>query len=459
MQMPDRNSKPAGRHRRQSAAGRPLRHGPAAGVMMFCLLMFAATSGLAAPEAETGREAPGWWDESKRSTNEFLDDSRVSAEKLWEESRAKAAELWRRSLEVFRSDGGDSAFSEVWSEITPTLEALTLLERERSELPDSAWIARDKRANQEDMNVLLDEAVGILSLSEANPIRARIRALEVKIREARDRIADYRQAMVNAPIKSTWKTTIDDYRSKITDQQAAIQLYEAEIEEQKRDFGMALAASGVRLSADQLDLLLTSVVGDDIIQSAIVYANVKRISEQLMKLTIETGEDLAVSKRYYGMHTILLKILLHMQQNSISQIDQRYLPAIERILSEVDEISANSRRLLKEQTDPSYRQHLLANLEAQKLTAKTATLYREHLLAQRASIQQARERTGADLKVARNTYRTVMVSGELINLLRAGQKSFDQMLAIQPPRLLVFENKRMKQEFAALSARLSGSEE
>jgi hypothetical protein len=202
--------------------------------------------------------------------------------------------------------------------------------------------------------------------------------------------------------------------------------------------------------------LFTSVVGDDIIQSAVVYANVKRISEQLMKLTVETGEDLAVSKRYYGMHTILLEILLHMQQVSIYQIDQRYLPAIERILSEVDEISANSRRLLQVQTDPSYRKHLLANLEAQQLTSKTAALYRRHLLAQRDIIVRAQSRTRADLKVARNTYRTVLVSGELINLLQAGQRSFDRMLAIQPPELLVFENKRMKQEFAALSARLSG---
>jgi len=446
--------------RGKTESSRPFPHsGSAAWVVLSCLLLLGGTTGLADQAAQPGPEEPGWWDESRRTTNELWDDSREQAEILWEESRAKAAELWQRSLEAFRSEGGDTTLSKVWAQITPTLEELRVLQKERPELPDSAWIGRDKEENQEEINALLDRAVAILSLSEANPVRARIRALEARIRKAKDHIADYRQAIVNAPVKSAWKTTVEDYREKIADQQAAIQLYQSEIARLKQDFGAALGAGGVQLSPDQLDLLLTSVVGDDIIQSGVVYANVKRINEQLMKLTVETGEDLAVSKRYYGMHTILLEILLHMQQASISQIDQRYLPAIERILSEVDEISANSRRLLQVQTDPGYRRHLLANLEAQKLTSKTAALYRRHLLAQRDVILRAQGRTRADLKVARNTYRTVLVSGELINLLRAGQKSFDQMLAIQPPELLVFENKRMKHEFAALTARLSGDKQ
>ena len=441
-------------------ATRPVSHSGSFGpVLLSCLLYFGVSSALAEEGGRAAPENPSWWDQSTSTTRKLWDDSRGKAGTLWEASRAKAAELWKKSLEAFRSEGGDKTFSEVWENITPTLEELAVLKRERQDLPDSAWVGRDKEENQEDINALLDRAVGILSLSEANPIRAEIRAFEARIREAKDRIADNRQAIVNAPVKSAWKSTIDDYRQKIADQEAAIDSYQAEIAKLTQEFGAALGDSGVQLTPDQLDLLLTSVVGDDVIQSGIVYANVKRISEQLMQLTLETREDLAVSKRYYGMHTILLEILLHMQQTSISQIDQRYLPAIEQILSEVDEISATTHRLLQVQTDPGHRRHLLANLQAQKLTARTATLYRKHLLAQRKAILQARSRTSSDLRVARNTYRTVMVSGELINLLQTSQQSFDQMLAIQPPALLVFENKRMKQEFAALTARLSGGEE
>jgi len=61
----------------------------------------------------------------------------------------------------------------------------------------------------------------------------------------------------------------------------------------------------------------------------------------------------------------------------------------------------------------------------------------------------------ADLQIAHNTYKTVSVSGELINLLRTSQKSFELLLNIQVPDLLVFQNLQMKQEFAILTQKLA----
>ena len=98
---------------------------------------------------------------------------------------------------------------------------------------------------------------------------------------------------------------------------------------------------------------------------------------------------------------------------------------------------------------------MLANLEAQKLTLQTAQVYEKHLIGQRRKVILARDKTYADLQIAQNTYKTVRVSGELITLLRTSQKSFDMLLNIQVPDLLVFENVQMKQEFAILTQKLA----
>jgi hypothetical protein len=109
--------------------------------------------------------------------------------------------------------------------------------------------------------------------------------------------------------------------------------YQQEIDQLKTLFIQSLERIGVRLTQEQLDLLMSSVVGDDIIQSSIVYANVRQMSEQLMVLTEESGENLDMTRRYYAMYTVLLRVLLHMQQQFMTKVEQEYLPNIERIAS------------------------------------------------------------------------------------------------------------------------------
>jgi len=174
-----------------------------------------------------------------------------------------------------------------------------------------------------------------------------------------------------------------------------------------------------------------------------------------MTLTINSGEDVEISQRYYGMYTVLLKTLLHMQQTFISNIDGKYLPKIDKIVADVQDTNAITRNLLRGERDKNRRRHLAANLEAKNLTLQTAALYKRHLIGQRGKMVRAMEKTVSDLQIAQNTYKTVTLSGELVNLLRTSQKSFDLLLNIQVPELLMFENKQMKQEFANLTQRLA----
>lgn len=82
-------------------------------------------------------------------------------------------------------------------------------------------------------------------------------------------------------------------------------------------------------------------------------------------------------------------------------------------------------KLLGQEDNESRRQHLLANLEAQNLTIQTAVLYQQHLITQRSKMATARDKIAADLEIAQNTYKTVVLSRELIQLLRTSQHSFE----------------------------------
>lgn len=399
------------------------------------LLMFLMITNVSAEEDKSS-----WWEQSIKFITDVWDDTAqvITGKKASPETKEK-----------------DAFFAQVWNDITPTLEKVLRLEKEHESLPQSAWIFKDKEDSSAEINALLDEAVAILSVSSTAQTRKHIRLLEEQIQEMKQTISEYRQAKISAPVRSTWVKTVADYDAKIKELNELILRNEKRIAELKIKFGQELSEKGLEISQEQVEVLLSSVVGDDIIQSSIVYDNVKKISQQLMKLTISSKENIEISKRYYGMYTVLLKTLLHMQETFISNIDDKYLPKIEKIVAEVQELNADTRYLLRGETDKNHRKLLLANLEAQDLTLKTAALYKQHLIAQRGKMVIAMQKSAADYQVADNTYKTVRASGELINLLRSSQKSFDLLLNIQVPDLLVFQNLQMKQEFASLTKKLA----
>ncbi|HEC83753.1 MAG TPA: hypothetical protein ENI48_00695 [Thioploca sp.] len=403
-------------------------------------LLLVMTVGGAFADEPTSENQPSWWERTKQTIAN-----------LWSSSTPSVGS----STETGPPAEKDALFAQIWEKVTPKLDKVLVLEKEGETLPDSAWFGNDKIDNKNDINDLLDEAVAILSISNSTETRQRIRALEKEIRGMKQTISQYRQEQVSAPIRSTWQTTVADYEAKIEQLTERIEQRHEAISKLKSQFAQELSDKGLHITPEQLEVLLSSVVGDDIIQSSIVYNNVKQISQQLMTLTIKSGEDFDISQRYYGMYTVLLKTLLHMQQTFINNIDEKYLPKIGHIVADVHNLKATTRNLLRSEIDKNRRRHLQANLEAQNLTLQTARLYKKHLIRQRRKIARAINKTKADLRIAQNTYKTVRVSGELINLLRTSQKSFDVLLNIQVPDLLVFENLQMKQEFAILTQKLA----
>ncbi|MCK5716508.1 MAG: hypothetical protein KAH77_03385 [Thiomargarita sp.] len=402
---------------------------------LLSFLLSIMLTGCSADEAD--KQDDSWWDQSKQAVNN----------------------MWDTSTQHIDTDAikkkNEELFAKIWGEITPTLEEVLHLEGEHEALPNSAWILRDKEDNQEDIDELLDEAVSILSMSHSDQTRQEIRDIEAEIRAFKKTIAEYHQAKVTAPTSSAWVKTVQDYEDKIVALNKRIEQKNKKIIELKERFAQELAQKGLFISSEQLEVLLSSVVGDDIIQSSVVYDNVKQISQQLMELTISTGEDIEISQRYYGMYTVLLKTLIHMQKTFIGNIDTKYLPRIDKIAVEVQNLKKDTIYFLRRERDNNSHQHLKANLDAQKLTLQTATLYKRHLLGQRGKMVKAMEKTDSDLQIAQNTYKTVRLSGELVNLLRTSQKSFELLLNIQVPELLLFENKQMKQEFAILTKKLA----
>ena len=421
---------------------------------LLTLLVPVPGMGLAGETTSTASTAP-------TATSSNAQEGAATGIDLWQRTRESAETWWQRSRDLAGravQDAGimlgpqPAGFPQVWEGVVPKLQETLVLEERRETLPESAWFGPDQVSTQAEIDTLLDEAVAILSTSPVQRFRGRIRDIQGQIDADRTAIADYRQRRVAAPLESTVKRTVADYDRLIAEQETEIQRLQTELGQVKREFAAAVRQLGVELSDEQVEFLLSTVVGDNMVDLGILFDNVKSVTTQLEQLVAQSGEDLQNARRYYGMYVVLLRALARMHQQIEEAIGEQYIPQINAIINRAEQLTGETRDL--QRTAPAKRDLLAANLEAQRLTIEAAGFYRQYLNDQKAQVGKARRELDKDIAAAWNTYETVRVSGELVGLVRSSQRLLEGLMNRQVPALRPFENLEMRREFEKLTAQL-----
>jgi hypothetical protein len=214
----------------------------------------------------------------------------------------------------------------------------------------------------------------------------------------------------------------------------------------------------VELSKDQLDLLLDSVLGGDLLKLVTAFEVAKIADQRLGTLVKQSSEDLKAARRYYAMHAALFAMLVEAQELLIERIDGVYLLRLNGIITNIAKTRAETRQLLQSQTREDQRRALEANLKAQDVSQKVSAFYKEYLQTQRNLLVQSRDRTLFDLRVADNTYETVEESFQLKVLMDDAKTSFDALHRLDAPGLdQIFRNENLKREFENLTQKLEPS--
>ncbi len=353
-----------------------------------------------------------------------------------------------------------SSLEDVWGEVHPLLsDAVSELDL-RSSVPDSSWnpLEADKDSVDSKINDLLDECIEVLGISGMSESKAAIRKLQEDSRYCRERVAELKTERLAAPKKvkkwEVWKKDTDSIDAEIRE------LEIREEENDKRVEGLIdkllseMQAIGMKVDREQVETLVYSVTGDDDVRLVSVFNNVKLITTELQRLTAEANENIEMAKRYYGMHTLLLRILLNLYGSYEHKIDDVYLIRIAEIIKKQEELI--QRTVEKINSEPAkYRGIYKTNLAAQGLTVRTAKMYADYLRKNKKRIANAKSGISHEYEVALNTYETVQGAHSLITLMRDANAMLDRISELQTPDLVVFQNIEMKTEFRKITNRIN----
>ena len=423
------------------------------------ILLFLSTLPVQAQMNESG-ESGEWrdsiqqgWDRSKQYGAEAWQATKDTTRKLWN-STNQMFTLSEQERQQARQDEEDERFRQMWSQLFSQMQEGVQLVDKIKQAPESRFFGEDKQSLHEDLDKILDKMVVLLEDENINDYRHKIAEINDYIATSKANIARYREQRITAPRTHMVKTTKAAYDKKIAQEQANIKLYRQESQRIKTYLRERLQDMGIDLSQEQVEVLLSRVDGDDIIQMSVVFDVLKKITQRLMQLTRESGEDIQQARKYYGMHVVLLEMVNYMQGKYIEQVDNIYIPRIDAIINKTLATRNTAQSHLKDETSPGRRSIYHKNIQAQTLTLKAARLYKHNLEEQKARVRKARQVIQKDLQLAQNTYDTVELSADLLSVLKTSQASFDVLLNLQVPEIVPFENLQMKNKFQELSETL-----
>ncbi len=345
-------------------------------------------------------------------------------------------------------------FNSIWDDIIKKLQDAVELEKEKAKAPNSAIFSKDKNSIQKDINEIFDDILKEILDGDIFEYRKDLATLQDRIDSLEKKILEYREKRVIAPTTSIIATTKSGYDKKIQDAQKEIKSAKESIKQIKNRLSQSLKFVGINLTPAQIDVLLSRVDGDDIIKMTLTLKVLKDITKQLSEIMQESSKNLKYAKKYYGMHMVLVEMVAWIQQKLIQKYNSEYIPKVDKIIDESEKMMEKTKELIKKETDANRLKVYKQNLLAQSYTNKIAKRYKRDLIQKLNQLKKSYQITLDDLKLAKNTYKTVTLSDELFRVITDSQKVLDAVIKLQVPKIIPFDSQIVKDKYKEITKQI-----
>ena len=325
---------------------------------------------------------------------------------------------------------------------------------------DVLGVKETKISNDEAIEDLLRAATMILAGEGAGDLRAEAKAIQKAIRDESFEQDEMRRKRDTAPARESISkaedlliTSREEYDAMILEsqtKQADLRAALVGIEEQ---FVQALARTGLKIEDRAARSLLGTLAGERFSDLAITIANVRLVTEQLHRLADESGESPELTRKYYGLYVLLVRLVDVAQDDYVKWVREVAIPKLDTILSDAE--MQRDEALAGKSSDPDRAEAFQRNVDQLELTQTAAVRYIDYLKVQADGVERGNIEVEKDLRLAANTWRTVDLSFETADLIRRGSEAFGALMTLELPPLRGFEGVELRERFQSLERRMA----
>jgi hypothetical protein len=371
------------------------------------------------------------WDIAKQT----FDDESVSEEVI---------PIVQENIEISRSRA-----LAVWDDLVDVFDEIIILKSKKNDASSISLFGKSKKDYDERIELIFQSVASLINDPELENNRKTLQILKNKILKSQEKSSNLyaKSVLASGKERKELENLADDYKKDS-------QEYKDSKVDLIRGVRSRLALYGLDLNKDQVEVLLSRVDAGDIIGMTTSFSVIAELTEQFSDATIASGENLQIAKKYYGMHVILLELQMHIQKNYINRLRNVYLVRANDIRSENKLLIDETFKLIDD-AEGTYLKIYKNNLESQKYTLKVLGLYEEILRKDLLKIETGLKKVNDNYLVSLNTFQTVTVAADLASLMAENSNLFNEVMSIQVPELIPFENLQMQKEFEALTLQLS----
>jgi hypothetical protein len=371
---------------------------------------------------------------------------------LWDQIKSKTYEISGKAASLFKSDENHT-LKKMGELQNHSAEYLTIKGQERK-APEKSWFGKTKEDYRQSADEILKEVEATLFDEEIVGLARTIRDRNKNIKGLEDNIARLRESKILALAENKEKEA-KETDQKIAEIQKDIQKLEADIVEIEKTIALQFKVLGVDMTSAQINTLCMRIDGDDIIKSVTMYQILKEILVHTQNLMTANSDNMDFVKKYYGVYVLLSETIVYAQTKYIKKNSDVWILKLEVLKSQAENVARKTRDSLAEITDPRRSSVLERNIESNLFTTKVIDLYKKELVRQREKVEQARKQAMQDVIVAWSSYETASVSAELVSTIDQADKAFENIIRMEVPEIVVFENAAVKNKFSELTTKLS----
>lgn len=337
-----------------------------------------------------------------------------------------------------------------WNKVEEKFDEILELKDEKSDAKDS-WLFGDGKAKiQKEIDDVMRKVLEILTDEDLENLQDDLQS------NAQSRASVLEDI---SKVKSELRRTFDqddtkDLQEDITKLEQKLAKVDANRSEIIHEVRVRLGDFGQQVTDSEVEALLTKVNADDILSMTTVFPVISEFATYLGRVAQDTDEDLAMARKYYGMYVLLLEFQMHIQNTYADKIEYVYKPKLANLRKESKNLISKTRKLAKK-SNGSSKEIYKNNLENQKFTLKAIELYDTFLSTDLRKIKNANKLVSKSYEVALNTYKTVDLSFNVSSLINSNSELFEEVMSLQTPELIPFENKKMKEEFEKLTSKMN----
>ena len=331
---------------------------------------------------------------------------------------------------------------------------------EKSPWWDVIGVKETKISNDEAIEDLLRAVTMVLAGEGAGDLRSEAKAIQKGIRDANFDQDEMRRKRDTAPPQESLGkaedlivTSREEYDEMISESQAKQEDLRLALLDVEKQFIEALSRTGLKIEDQAARSLLGTLAGERFSDLAITIANVRLVTEQLHRLADESGEAPELTRKYYGLYVLLVRLVDVAQDDYVRWVREVAIPKLDIILKDAE--AQRKEALSGKAADPDRAEAFQRNVDQLELTQTAAVRYIEYLKVQAEGVERGNQEVEKDLRLAANTWRTVDLSLETADLIRRGSEAFGALMTLELPPLRGFEGTELRERFQSLERRMA----